>query len=578
MQVKESKKKKISNINLIEKYYPELYSHLDYPKEMIYEHFLKTTVDHPNYIAYEYFGREVTYQKFVQQIALCAKALKGLGTSPDEVITICTPNMPEAIIMFYAINMIGCIANIIHPLSSEGEILEYLKISNSTKILTIDISVEKIVNILKETKLTDIIVTNASENMKFDKKFLYWLAKGRKMHLPESDMIITWPEFLLKANDYHDEYIVKRKDTDPAVILYSGGTSGKPKGILLSNLNFNALAMQAKEIVMPKPKEVILCIMPIFHGFGLGVCLHTTLCVGMKCILIPAFSHKDFKNLIKKYHPNFLVGVPTLFEGLLGSKFKEGELSCITNIISGGDSLSPDLKRRIDAFLKKNGSDAKVRVGYGLTESTAATCLSLPTEMRERCIGIPFPDMEAKIVKIGTHDEVGPNVEGEICFSGPTVMLGYVNETKETMQTLRKHADGKVWLHTGDIGYKDSEGMLFFEQRLKRLIISSGYNIYPSYIESIIDKHPAVNFSTVIGIDHPYKVQVAKAFIVLNDGYKPNNETLNSIKAHCEKNIAKYSLPYEYEFRESIPKTKIGKIAFTELEKEEKEKKKNANN
>ena len=164
--------------------------------------------------------------------------------------------------------------------------------------------------------------------------------------------------------------------------------------------------------------------------------------------------------------------------------------------------------------------------------------------------------------------------DGEICFSGPTVMLGYVNDTKETMQTIRTHDDKKQWLHTGDIGHMDEEGMVFFTQRLKRMIISSGYNIYPSYIENVIDRHPAVNFSTVIGIDHPYKVQVAKAFIVLNEGYKPNNETLNSIKEHCAKNIAKYSLPYEYEFRDSIPKTKIGKIAFNELIKEEKAKKK----
>lgn len=564
--MKESKKKKISNINLIDKYYPELYSHLEYPKDMIYEHFLKSTIEHPNYIAYEYFGREVTYQKFIEQISICAKALKGIGTREDEVITICTPNMPEAIIMFYAINMIGCIANIIHPLSSEGEILEYLKISNSTKILTIDISVQKIVNILKETKLTDIIVTNASENMKFDKKFLYWLAKGRKMHLPESDMIITWPEFLLKANDYHDEYIVKKHDTDPAVILYSGGTSGKPKGIMLSNLNFNALAMQAKEIVMPKPKDVILCIMPIFHGFGLGVCLHTTLCVGMKCILIPQFNYKKFKNYIKKYQPNFLVGVPTLFESMLSSKFKDTELACITNIISGGDTMKPELKNRIDAFLKKHGSTAKVRVGYGLTECTAANCLTTPNELRDGCIGIPFPDMEAKIVKVGTIIEADPMEDGEICFSGPTVMLGYVNEEKETMQTLITHDDKKLWLHTGDIGHMDEEGMIFFTQRLKRMIISSGYNIYPSYIEGVIDKHPAVNFSTVIGIDHPYKVQVAKAFIVLNEGYKPNNETLESIKEHCAKNIAKYSLPYEYEFRKSIPKTAVGKVDYRSLQ------------
>lgn len=569
--MKSLKRKKTLNINLIEKYYPELYSHLEYPNKMIYEHFLDTATNHPNYIAYEYFGREVTYQKFVEQITICAKALKGMGTLEDEVITICMPNTPEAIMMFYAINMIGCIANIIHPLSSENEILNYLQISNSTKIVTIDLAVDKIINILPETKLTNIVVASASENMKLNKKFLYYLSKGRKMHLPESDMILTWNEFINKSNDYQDEYITKKKETDPAVILYSGGTSGKPKGILLSNLNFNALAMQAKEIVMPKPKDIILCIMPIFHGFGLGVCMHTTLCVGMKCVLIPSFNYKKFRNLIRKYQPNFLVGVPTLFESLLSLKFKENELSCITNIISGGDTMSPDLKRRIDAFLLKHGSSAKVRVGYGLTESTAATSLTIPTELRDNCIGIPFPDMECKIVKIGTHDEVEPNVDGEICFSGPTVMLGYVNDTKETMQTLRKHKDGKIWLHTGDIGYKDSEGMLFFQQRLKRMIISSGYNIYPSYIESILDKHPAVNFSTVIGIPHPYKVQVAKAFIVLNDGYKPNNETLDSIKKHCEKNIAKYSLPYEYEFRESIPKTKIGKIAFTELEKSEKE-------
>lgn len=573
--MKLSKKRKNSSINLIEKYYKDACkSHLNYSNKMIYEHFIESAVDHPNYIAYEYFGRSVTYQKFVEQISMCAKALKGIGAEEDEVITICTPNMPEAIIMFYAINMIGAVANIIHPLSSENEILEYLKISNSTKILTIDISVQKIVNILKETKLTDIIVCSPSENMKFDRKFLYWLAKGRKMHLPECDMIITWSEFIPKGYDYNNEYIVKKKKDDPAVILYSGGSTGKPKGILLSNLNFNALAQQAKEIVMPKPKEVILCIMPIFHGFGLGVCLHTTLCVGMKCVLIPQFNYRKFKNYIRKYQPNFLVGVPTLFESLLSSRFKENELACITNIISGGDTMSPDLKRRIDAFLKKYGSNARVRVGYGLTECTAANCLTVPSELREGCIGIPFPDMECKVVKTGTHIEADVNEDGELCFTGPTVMLGYVNETKETMQTLMMHDDKKVWLHTGDIGYKDEEGMVFFQQRLKRMIISSGYNIYPSYIESVIDKHPAVNFSTVIGIDHPYKVQVAKAFIVLNEGYKPNNETLNSIKAHCEKNIAKYSLPYEYEFRKSIPKTKIGKIAFNELIKEEQEKKK----
>ena len=573
--MKKSKKKKISNTNLIEKYYTNGHSHLEYPNKMIYELLLEEAMNHPNFIAYEYFGREVTYQKFVRQIVECAKSLKALGVRENEVITICTPNMPEAIIMFYAINMIGCISNIIHPLSSENEILNYLQISNSTRILTIDISVEKIVNILKDTKISDIIVTTASNNMKLERKFLYWLAKGRKLHLPECDMVTLWSEFIAKGTTYQDEYAVKSDKNDPAVILYSGGSTGKPKGILLSNLNFNALAIQAKAMAEPnKEGDTVLCIMPIFHGFGLGVCLHTTLCIGMRCVLIPAFSFKDFKFLLRRYKPNFLIGVPSLFESLINAgHFRKNEFESITNIISGGDTMTPAMKKKIDNFFQEHGSKAKVRIGYGLTECTAATCLTLETELRDHCIGIPFPDMEYKIVKIGTHEEAEVNTDGEICISGPTVMLGYVNDTKETMQTLRKHDDGKIWLHTGDIGYKDEEGMIFFEQRLKRLIISSGYNIYPSYIENILDQHKAVAFSTVIGIPHPYKVQVAKAYIVLNEGYKPNNETLESIKKHCEKNIAKYSLPYEYEFRTSIPKTKIGKIAFNDLLEEENKKK-----
>lgn len=574
--MKKSKKKKTLNINknLIEKYYPEGHSHLEYPDNMIYEHLFETVSEHPNFIAYEYFGHEVTYQKFVKEIHECARCLKAMGVVENEVITICTPNMPEAITMFYAINMIGCVANMIHPLSSENEILNYLQISNSTRMLVVDVVIERILNIIGKTKVKTIIVASPGNMMQLPKKFVYWLAKGRKNRVPISDMIVTWPELMTYKNAYHDQYIVKKDKNDPAVILYSGGTTGKSKGILLSNLNFNALAIQAKMMATPNaPGDTILCILPLFHGFGLGVCVHTTLCIGMKCILIPQFNFRDMKRLIKTYHPNFLVGVPTLFEALTNSKeFKNISFKDVKSIISGGDTMQPELKKRIDNFLFEHGSSAKVRVGYGLTESSSACCLSIKDELREHCIGIPFPDMKFKIVKIGTHEEVEPNIDGEICISGPTVMLGYLNETKETMQTLRIHDDGLTWLHTGDIGHMDEEGMVFFEQRLKRMIVSSGYNIYPSQIEDVLDKHEAVAFSTVIGIPHPYKIEVAKAFIVLKEGYKKNNETLKSIKEHCEKNIAKYSLPYEYEFRDSLPKTMVGKIAYNTLKEEEERK------
>ncbi len=563
------------NHNLIDKYYGKGVSNLKYPEGMIYEHLFETANDHPNYIAYEYFGHQVTYQRFIKDINECAKSLKALGTQEGEVITICTPNMPEAITMFYAINMIGCIANMVHPLSSENEILHYLQMSNTTRMLMVDVVIDKILPIISQTKVRTIIVVSPGNTMQLPKKFMYWLAKGRKNKIPISDLIITWQELISYKNAYHDPYIAKKDKNDPAIILYSGGTTGKSKGILLSNYNFNALAEQAKAMATPNDKgDTILCILPIFHGFGLGVCIHTTLCIGMRCVLIPSFKFKDMKHLIKTYHPNFLVGVPTLFETLTNAKeFKKISFKDVKNIISGGDTMSTELKRKVDAFLYERGSLAKVRVGYGLTESSSACCLSLRDEMREHCIGIPFPDMHFKIVKIGTHEEVPRGVDGEICINGPTVMLGYLNDVEETMQTLRTHEDGLLWLHTGDIGHMDEEGFVFFEQRLKRMIVSSGYNIYPSQIEDVLDKHEAVAFSTVIGIPHPYKVEVAKAFIVLNPGFKPNNDTLKSIKEYCAKNISKYALPYEYEFRDDLPKTLVGKVAYKELEEQEKNKK-----
>jgi long-chain acyl-CoA synthetase len=246
-------------------------------------------------------------------------------------------------------------------------------------------------------------------------------------------------------------------------------------------------------------------------------------------------------------------------------------------LVVGGDYLSPQLKEETEKYLHEHGSDAVIKIGYGLSEATGFSCTTAAMDekyVKDATLGIPNPDTILKTVEPNTDIEKGPNDIGEICISGPTVMMGYINEEEETNKTLIVHNDGKIWLHTGDQGMMDKDGFIYFKQRIKRMIVSSGYCIYPQYIENIIDAHKDVLMSCVIGIPHPYKVQVAKAFIVLNEGYKPNSETLNSIKEHCAKNIAKYSLPYEYEFRTSIPKTKIGKIAFNELIKEEKEKKK----
>ena len=264
-----------------------------------------------------------------------------------------------------------------------------------------------------------------------------------------------------------------------AVILYSGGTSGYPKGIMLSNLNFNALALQSIEACgCLKEGYKVLSIMPIFHGFGLGICIHTVLNFGGCAIILPQFSAKTFHKLLKKYKPNVIAGVPTLYEALINNKkMQRMNLSYLKCVISGGDSLSVNLKKKLDKFLQEHGTDIQVREGYGLTECVTGSCLTPTNFYKEGSIGIPYPDTYYKIVKPGTDEEVLCNEDGEIVISGPSVMIGYLKAREETNKTIRKHNDGLMWLHTGDLGCMDEEGFVYFKQRIKRMIVSSGYNI-----------------------------------------------------------------------------------------------------
>ena len=542
---------------------------LEYPKLTIYQLIEKTCNAYPNNYAFEYYGNRITYKEFLIRIKKTASSLIELGVKEGDRVTICMPNTPVAVITFYAINMIGATASMIHPLSSENEIEFYLNESNSKYILTIDLVYDKLMSVVDKTNIERIIVSSVSDDMSKFMHFMYWFFSGRKNKIEKNEKAIFYNE-LLKLGVYdRDMECCKRKLDDEAVILYSGGTTGSPKGIVLSNLNFNALAMQCHLMCDPaKAGDSILAILPIFHGFGLGVSIHTPLYIGMKVILIPDFSPRKFGSLIKKYRPNFITGVPTLYEALLKTKLKKNDLSSLTCVVSGGDTLLPSFKKIVDKFLREHGSSAQIRCGYGLTECTGASCLNPRREYRDNSIGIPLPDMKYKIVKIGTYNEAKAGEDGEICISGPTVMKGYLNNPDETSKTLIKHSDGRIWLHTGDIGCMDSDGFIYFKQRLKRMIVSSGYNIYPSYVEDIIKKHPKVDTCVVIGIPHEYKKQVAKAYIVLKDGEKANATVKKSIKKHCEDNLSKYSWPYEYEYRDSLPTTLVGKVAYKKLEEE----------
>ncbi len=490
------------------KYYKEgVPAHLNYPKGTMVGYFLEAVARYPENIAIEYYGRTYTYRAFYEMIRDTAKSLKSQGVKEGDTIAICMPNTPEAILMFYAANMVGALVSLIHPLSAEKEIQNYINGSGATFLLSLDLVYDKVHNIVDNTCIKKIVIASAGDSLKTIKKFLYkFKNRGTVPKIELTDDIMTWNEFINYGYDFQGEIACLKGANDPAVILYSGGTSGDPKGILLTNMNFNALALSCHKMIEQSGEgESILAILPIFHGFGLGVCIHTTLGCGMRVVLVPNFNPKDFGKLLHKHKISIVCGVPSLFESLTKTSMGKNDLSKLKSAISGGDFMSKDLKNKVDTYFREHGSNAEIRVGYGLTEASAAICVTPTGEYRESSIGVPFPDTYIKVVRVGTHDEVPYGEDGEICISGPTVMMGYLNNLEETIQTLQIHEDGRTWLHTGDVGSMDKDGFVYFKQRVKRIIISNGYNLYPSYIETIINSHPDVFTSTVIGIPHPKK-------------------------------------------------------------------------
>lgn len=546
--------------------------HLDYFEGSMFEAVAAIAEKYPNNVAFDFMGRSTTYKTLVKEVEQCAKALKTIGVREGDRVTIAMPNCPQAIQMFYAVNLVGGICNMIHPLSAEKEIEFYLNASESVTAITLDQFYNKFENVRHNTKVVNIIIASIKDELSKPVKAGYMLTEGRKVKkIPDDAPVIRWKDFLHLSRYCFYNYKVERKGDDPAVILYSGGTTGTTKGILLSNKNFNALGQQ---VIAANPMfrigDKMLAAMPLFHGFGLGVCVHTMLSQGGRCILIPRFTAETYAKQIVKYKCNFIAGVPTLYEALLRlPSMENADLSSLKGVFSGGDSLSIELKKKFDKFLYDHNAKIQIREGFGTTECVTASCLTPPHMAKEGSIGLPFPDTYYKIVEPGTDIEVPYGTEGEILIAGPTVMMEYVGHPEETAQTLRKHDDGLTWIYTGDLGTMDDEGFIYFRGRAKRMIITSGYNVYPGQLENIIDAHEFVHMSCVIGVPDPYKMQKVKAFVMLKPGIPANDDTKEAILAYCRKNIAKYAMPYDIEFRAELPKTLVGKVAYRKLEEEE---------
>ena len=545
---------------------------INYPHKTMYQMVCEAAKQYPNNTAYVFQGKETSYSTFMKRIEAAAKGLYNMGIRKGDRVTICMANTPQALDCFYALNRIGAIPNMIHPLSAASEIAFYLNVSHSKAILTLAQFYNKVASIQDQLEQpATILIARIADELPFPLSALYPLTKGGKEDkVPAGNGFTLWYD-MIAAGRNAVLSVDDGKYNECGAILYSGGTTGINKGIMLSNLNFNALGLQtiAASGFGSVAGMKMLSIMPVFHGFGLGIGIHTALIGGATCILIPQFSVKVYADTLLKQKPNIIPGVPTLFEALLRAEKLEGaDLSFLKGIFSGGDSLSPELKKKVDAFLKEHNCSQQIREGYGTTECVTASCLTPKDYARGGSIGVPFPDVYYKIVTPGTTEECEPNIEGEICVSGPTVMLGYMDQPEETANTLKSHGAGRIWLHTGDLGRMDEDGFIYFRQRLKRMIITSGYNVYPSQLENVIDGHEKVLLSCVIGIKDEYRGQKIKAFVVPMPDVEPTEELKQELLEYCSHHIAKYAMPREIEFRSELPKTLVGKVAYRVLEEE----------
>ena len=564
------------------KHYGETPASIDYPDLSMYGLFKKDSEQHPLVSALIFFGKKTSRFDLNKKIVNISRKFAEIGIKKGDMVIVCLPNIPQAVVSFYALNRLGAIPAPIHPLSAAPEIEAFAKLVSAKAAITLDGFYPRFEEIKANTQLEKIIVCSLKTEMGLFTKIGFHLTLGRKIKpVPFSCAVLDWAGLESRAEEAPE--LEKPDPIGPdemALILFSGGSTGEPKAIKLSNRNCNALGMQmsaAGSNVIPGEK--MLSILPIFHGFGLAVGIHAMLTHSGTCILVPKFKADTLAALIKKYSPQLMAGVPSLYDALAADKnFNKIRLDAFKGLFCGGDSLSPEIKKRFEIALKNGGGKIMLREGYGLTESVTACAIMPHNEYREKSFGIPCPDNWLKVVKPETEVECKAMEDGEICIAGPTVMLGYYNDPKATAEVLKKHKDGKTWIHTGDIGCMDADGFFYFKQRAKRIIKTSGIAVYPSHVENVLDKHPAVRLSCVIGVPHESRGEDPKAYIMLNDGFAGTEQLKQDIINSTRDQLMPYSRPRFIDFIDDMPMTNVGKVAFRKLEEIEKSKKSNPDN
>ncbi len=531
--------------------------HLAYPHIPLHQFLDETAACHADRPCTNFFGRRMTYRQLKILVDRFAAGVRGLGLEHGDRVAMLLPNSPQFIATYYGLLKAGAVVVPLNPLSSERELALHLNDSGAKMAVTIPLFLEKVASLLSQTRLQQVIYSRLADFMPLPLNWLQGFRERRLVGRHRGPAYVDWKTLVAPAPpaDFRPAPV---EPEEMAVLIYSGGTTGTAKGIMLSHANLVANAHQVMAWGQLTANDRALAVLPFFHGFGMSVIMNTAVLGGGEMVLLPRFKAREVVRAIQKFKPTFLIGVPTMFVAFSNlPDIHRYDLSSLRGIFVGAAPLTRAIK---EDFETKTG--ARMIEGYGLTESVTAI-MANPYHGQHKIgsIGIPFPDVVVKIVSLDDGRDLPPGELGEIVLKSPTVMLGYYQNPEETRKTI---VDG--WLYTGDIGYVDEDGYFTITDRKKELIITGGFNVFPREIDELVYQHPQVKEGITVGIPDPYKGERIKVFIVLKDG---ETATADEFIAYFRQNLTPYKVPSEVEFRSELPKSMIGKILRRALREEE---------
>lgn len=554
------------------KYYSEETINAPLPECSIYEYLWKNNKDFTDDIALIYFGKNITYGELFENIDETEKALISVGVKENDIVTVALPTIPEALYLVYALNKLGAIANMIHPLAGENEIVNYLNEVKITHFFMFYGTYEIVKNSLNKTTVKTGVVISAADSLPFGLKQLYRLKTKEKSSF-SSNTLICWNRFLKQGKNTTVSAYKKDPNT-PAVISHTGGTTGEPKGVVVSDISVNTLIWEIGCNLPHDRQEIMMPVLPPFINYSLVNCMLEPLAFGFKVVLIPKYGPEKFDEYINKYHPNHINSIPAYWEALLSNeRIKTTDLSCLCHVFYGGEGMNEKIEESVNNLLLSRGAKYKLAKGLGSTEMVSAATASYQECNLLGSVGIPLVKVNCKIVVPETGEEIACNKEGEICFSGPQLMIGYYNNQAATDDIIKVHKDGERWLHTGDLGYLNDDGVLFVSGRIKRIIMTKGKDgvvtkMFPDRIEKVVMEHPAIELCCAVGVADETRINYAKVFAVLATGFTESKELTEEILALCYENLPEYMMPETIVYSKDLPRTERGKVDYRALEQQ----------